>query len=77
MMIGNLTYARENVGSVVSDSLNSIFHLGRDFAQRGHFYATDEVLRFGHPALKDYFLDAGHFEGRRILRMRMPLHRKA
>jgi hypothetical protein len=38
---------------------------------------TEEVLRFGHPALKDYFLEAGHFEGRRILRMRMPLHRRS
>jgi hypothetical protein len=76
LTIGNLTYTQQNVGSVVSDSLNFVFHLGQDFAQRGHFYVTEEVLRFGHPALKDYFLEAGQFEGRRILRMRMPLHRK-
>jgi len=76
MMIGNLTYTQRNVGSVVSDSLNSVFHLGQEFARTGQFCVTEEVLRFGHPALKDYFLEAGHFEGRRILRMRMPLHRR-
>jgi len=76
MMIGNLTYTQRNVGSVVSDSLNSVFHLGQQFAEPGHFYVTEEVLRFGDPALKDYFLEAGHFEGRRILRMRVPLHRQ-
>ncbi len=75
MMIGNLTYTQRNVGSVVSDSLNSVFHLGQEFAKPGQCYVTDDVLRFGHPALKDYFLEAGRFEGRRILRMRMPQHR--
>jgi hypothetical protein len=74
MMIGNLTYTQRNVGSVVADSLNSVFHLGSQFAKPGQFYVTEEVLRFGHPAFKDYFLEAGHFEGRRILRMRMPRH---
>jgi hypothetical protein len=76
MMIGNLNYTQSNVGSVVSDSLNSVFHLGQEFAEPGQFYVTEEVMRFGHPALKDYFLEAGHFEGRRILRMRVPLHRR-
>jgi hypothetical protein len=75
LMIGNLTYTQRNVGSVVADSLNSVFHLGTQFAKPGQFYVTDDVLRFGHPALKGYFLEAGNFEGRRILRMRMPRHR--
>jgi hypothetical protein len=76
MMIGNLTYTQRNVGSVVADSLNSVFHLGTQFAKPGQFYVTEDVLRFGHPAFKDYFLEAGDFEGRRILRMRAPLHRR-
>jgi hypothetical protein len=76
MMIGNLTYTQANVGSVVSDSLNSVFHLGQEFSKPGQFCLTDDVLRFGHPALKEYFLEAGNFEGRRILRMRIPRHRR-
>jgi hypothetical protein len=74
MMVGNLTYTQRNVGSVVADSLNSVFHLGTQFAKPGQFCVTEDVLRFGHPAFKEYFQEAGHFEGRRILRMRAPLH---
>lgn len=72
LTIGNVMYSERNVGSIVSDSLNSVFHLGHDFARPGNFYLTEEVLRFSHPALKDYFLEAGCFEGRRMLRMRLP-----
>ena len=75
LTLGNVVYSERNVGSVVSDSLNSIFHLGREFAQPGNFYVTEEALGFGHPALRDFFLAAGDFEGRRMLRMRLPLHR--
>jgi hypothetical protein len=74
--LGNLIYSGKNPGSVVSESLNSVFHLGQQFARPGGFYLTEEVLRFGPPALKPFFLEAGVFEGRKILRMRQPVHRK-
>jgi hypothetical protein len=28
----------------------------------------------GHSALRGYFVDSGTFEGRKILRMRLPVH---
>jgi hypothetical protein len=74
--LGNLVYTNRNVGSVVSESLNSVFHLGQKFARPGGFYLTEEALRFGPPALRPFFLEAGDFEGRKILRMRLPVHRK-
>lgn len=74
--LGNLVYSDRNVGSVVSESLNSVFHLGQQFARPGGFYLTEEALRFGPPALKPFFLEAGVFEGRKILCMRQPVHRK-
>jgi hypothetical protein len=74
--LGNLVYTDRNVGSVVSDSLNSVFHLGQQFARPGGFYLTEEALGFGPPALKPFFLEAGEFEGRKILRMRLPVHRE-
>jgi hypothetical protein len=74
--LGNLVYSDRNVGSVVSESLNSVFHLGQQFARPGGFYLTEEVLRFGPPALRPFFLEAGVFEGRKILRMRQPVHHK-
>lgn len=74
--IGNIVYTERNAGNVISDTLNSIFHLGQQFATPGNFYVTEEALRFGYPALKSFFTDANHFEGRRILRMKLPAHRK-
>lgn len=73
--IGNTPYTENDTGHIVSDSLNSIFHLGQQFVQPGDFCITEEVLQFGHPALRDYFLPAGAFEGRNVLRMRLPIHR--
>ena len=72
--IGNTTYSRINTGNIVSDSLNYIFHLGQLFSEPGNFYITEEVLQFAHSAFRDFFLDAGIFEGRNILRMRHPVH---
>jgi hypothetical protein len=74
--LGNLVYSERNVGSVVSDGLNSVFHLGQRFARPGGFYLTEEALCFGPAVLKPFFLEAGEFEGRRILRMRLPVHRR-
>ena len=38
--LGNLVYQEKNKGEVVSDSLNTIFHLGQEFAEPGCFYLT-------------------------------------
>ena len=75
LQIGNTPYTEENTGHIVSDSLNSIFHLGQQFVRPGNFCVTEEVMQFGHPVLRNYFLIAGTFEGRKILRMRLPVHR--
>jgi hypothetical protein len=74
LQIGNTPYTEQNTGHIVSDSLNSIFHLGQQFTQPGNFCVTEEVLQFGHSTLRDFFVAAGTFEGRQILRMRRPIH---
>jgi hypothetical protein len=74
LQIGNTPYTEQDTGHIVSDSLNSIFHLGQQFVQPGNFCVTEEVLRFGHSALRSFFMAAGTFEGRQILRMRRPIH---
>ena len=75
LQIGNTPYSEQDTGHIVSDSLNSIFHLGQQFLRPGEFCVTEEVMRFGHSALRSYFTAAGTFEGRQILRMRRPVHR--
>ncbi len=72
--IGNTVYrVKGETGTLVADSLNSIFHLGQKFARPGHFYLTSEVFAFAPKALRDFFVPAGSYEGREILRMRLPL----
>ncbi|HSV97816.1 MAG TPA: hypothetical protein VLM75_12910 [Spirochaetota bacterium] len=72
--IGNTVYRlKGETGMLVADSLNSIFNLGQKFARPGHFYLTGEVFAFAPAALGDFFVPAGSYEGREILRMRLPL----
>lgn len=71
--IGSTLYSEADTGHIIADSLNSIFHLGQQFAETGNFYITEEVSRFVRPVYREYFLDAGIFEGRKILRLRRPV----
>ena len=72
--MGNLAYSDNNKGHIVSDTLNSVFHMGKQFARPGNFYVTAEVLKEADKRSRDFFVEAGLFEGRKMLRMRHPLH---
>jgi hypothetical protein len=74
LQIGNTLYTEQNTGHIVSDSLNSIFHLGQQFVRPGNFCVTEEAMQFGHSALRAFFVVAGTFEGQQILRMRRSIH---
>ena len=72
--IGNTIYrGRGNTGTIVSDSVNFLFHLGQKFAQPGNFYLTEPVFQYIPDKLKECFVSAGTFEGFRINRMRLPV----
>lgn len=71
--IGNTVYEKKgNTGTIVSNSINSIFHLGRKYAKPGNFYLTKEVFRHVPEKLKKYFLPAGSFEDLEVMRMLLP-----
>lgn len=72
--IGNTLYKkRGETGTIVSDSINSIFHLGQQYAMPGNFYMTEYVTQFIPTGLNLLFVHDGEFEGREIYRMRLPL----
>jgi hypothetical protein len=73
LSIGNLVYTEVGTGHVISDSLNSIYHLGQQFAKPGNFYITEEALLISHAAFLEFFVDAGEFEGKKIFIMRRPV----
>jgi hypothetical protein len=69
--IGNTLYrSKGETGTIVADSLNTVFHLGQKYAEPGCFYITEDILPFTPSGLTDYFIPAGEYEGRNILRMR-------
>lgn len=62
--IGNTIYkSRGDTGELVADTLNFLFHFGKQFAEPGHLYCTEPVMPFIRPGLKGLFKKAGPFEG--------------
>lgn len=62
-----------NTGNIVSDSVNYIFHLGTQYAERGNLYLTNRIYTDIPPGLLDYFTLIGDFEGKTIHRMKLPV----
>jgi hypothetical protein len=74
LQLGNTVYRKKGqTGTLVSDSINSIFHIGRNFTPPGHFYLTKELIGFVPEGLKPYFLPAGRYKEIEIMRMKRPL----
>ncbi|RPJ06883.1 MAG: hypothetical protein EHM28_09070 [Spirochaetaceae bacterium] len=71
--LGNMKYQENNTGEVISDSINSIFHIGKKFAEPGNLYVTQEIFNYAPAPIKSYFKSAGTFESRPILKMRRPI----
>ena len=72
--LGNTVYRRSgDTGTIVSDSINTVFNIGRKFGERGNLYITSQVYDYAPPGLRGQFCPEGRFEGFEILRMRLPL----
>jgi hypothetical protein len=55
-----------STGTVISDDVNFIFHLGTKAGEDGVILVSDEAERSVPPCLKDLFSPAGDFEGRML-----------
>ncbi len=77
LSIGTTVYQKGDTGRIVSDGVNSIFHLGRVYTQPGPFLMTAEACELAPPVFRAHLVPAGSFEGRRIVRMLQPLHSRA
>jgi class 3 adenylate cyclase len=72
LSVGSTVYKDGDTGKIVSDAVNSIFHLGRRFAQPGQFLVTGDAHELVPAPLRGFFQPAGTYEGRRIHRMLRP-----
>jgi hypothetical protein len=71
--LGEVAWRERATGTLVSETLNSVFHLGQQFVPAGSFHATDDIHALAGAQMRKFFVPAGQFEGRRIWRMRRPL----
>ncbi|MCK5200414.1 MAG: hypothetical protein KAR21_18785 [Spirochaetales bacterium] len=72
--IGNTKYLTSgNTGNIISDSVNFIFHFGKQYALPGNFYLTGRVHEDIPPGLMDKFCPSERFEDRTIYRMKLPV----
>jgi hypothetical protein len=69
---GATTYHESETGKIVSDAINSIYHLGNRFTPSGQFFLTAEACAAAPQALRAFCQPAGTFEGRRIMCMAEP-----
>jgi hypothetical protein len=72
MHIGNTIYKkRGSTGNIVSDTMNSIFHIGQKFIEPGNFNITEDVYTYLNNGLKDNFVPSGNFEGNEIYKFKI------
>lgn len=55
---------------LISDSVNSLFHIGNNYSDKDSLYITEEAEKFIPLRLREYFIDQGMYEGRHIKRMK-------
>ena len=71
--IGNTEFkSRGKTGNIISDTINFVFHIGKQFTQSGHFYFTDTILPFIPESVNETFNKIGVFEGKEMFTMRLP-----
>lgn len=58
-----------DTGTLISDSLNFIFHLGQRFTPKGTLIVTDDVLEIIPDGLKDLFVFEAEFQGKQAYSM--------
>jgi len=63
---------RGQTGTIVSDDINFIFHLGKNKLESGYLYLTDSFFPLLTDELKKLFKEQGLYEGHRIYRMGSP-----
>jgi hypothetical protein len=69
--VGETIYEdRGFTSELISDSVNSIFHIGNNFAKRDSLYITEKAEKFIPLRLREFFMDKGMYEGQHIKKMK-------
>lgn len=70
---GTTVYRRKGeTGTLISDAVNFIFHLGQKHTPEGHFLLSARMTEHIPEGLEDCFVPHGEYQGQSLLRMKMP-----
>jgi class 3 adenylate cyclase len=72
LSIGTTVYRVRDTGKIISESLNSVFHLGKKFTRPSQFFISAEALELVPERLKGLCVPVGSYEGRRVFRLIPP-----
>ncbi|HUI69046.1 MAG TPA: hypothetical protein VL354_00910, partial [Spirochaetia bacterium] len=72
LSIGRTVYKIHNTGEIISESLNSVFHLGKRFTRPSQFFVATEAMGLVPEKLKALCVPVGSYEGRKIFRLIPP-----
>ena len=68
--VGNVMYYPNQTDQVISDTLNRTFHLGQQHTAPGAFAITEDAFAYYPKELRSFFVAAGEFEDRNVMRMK-------
>ena len=70
---GSTVYRKEgDTGTLVSDAVNFIFHLGQQHTPEGHFVLSRRAAAHIPEGLQDAFVPFGEYHDQPLVRMKMP-----
>lgn len=72
MHLGNFVYHTNETGNIISDTINSIFHLGKIYTEAGNMTITEEIQQRIPVQLETFFTPVGKYENRMIYRLKRP-----
>jgi hypothetical protein len=72
--LGNTVFKNKGeTGTIISTSINTIYHLGQKYLPPGQLYISEDALHFAPEKLRQFFVPVGNYEGHNVLRMKLPL----
>ncbi len=69
---GTTVYRVRDTGEIISESLNSVFHLGKKYTRPSQFFISADAMGLVPESLKTLCVPVGSYEGRRIFRLIPP-----
>ncbi len=70
---GRTVYRKKGeTGTLISDAVNFIFHLGQQYTPEGNFILSRRMEEHIPPGLEDCFVENGEFADQELLRMKLP-----